>query len=450
MSGIDHFLRWEIDALELEPSTRVAQVLPLAFDGSLMDFVALCCGGTLCLPPTDETVLDASAMARWLSSARIDILHYVPSMFRELISDDGNALEDLQLRYILLTGEKVLASDVRRWRNRCGDRTQLVNLYGPTETTLVKFVHFITADDADRGTIPIGRPMPGASALLLDAAGRPCTVGTAGEVYISTPYRSLGYWNRPDLTCERFVPNPFNDNPKDILYKTGDLARISENGDYEFLGRFDDQVKIRGIRIELAEIENIIRQHELVRDVAVIACNDQSNLPYLCAYVVTTRGLDESALHRHVVEHVPASMAPSMYKMVREIPRTYSGKADRRALTHIVNDAEPLAPRTPVEHAIARLWQELLGLEEIGVDDNFFTIGGHSLVAMRLLSRIKDTFQLDLALAEFVESPTISGQALAVTAGLLAQLEDGERSAMINEILTMSEDKVETALATET
>jgi amino acid adenylation domain-containing protein len=452
LCGIDHFLRWEIDALKLGPSVRVSQILPLAFDGSLKDFVALCCGGTLCLPPDDETILDCSALALWLSRESIEVLHCVPSLFRGLINETQDTQVDFKLRYIVMAGETLLASDVRRWRDLFGDGTQLVNLYGPTETTLVKFFHFITGEDVRRGIIPIGRPMPGAKALLLDEEGRPCPAGTTGEVYISTQYRSLGYYNQPELTQERFLPNPFSGDPADVVYRTGDLARISENGAYEFIGRIDGQVKIRGIRIELGEVENIIRQHELVRDVAVIDRKDQSEVPYLCAYVVAQHELDSATLHSHVLEHLPESMAPSMYTFVAEIPRTYSGKADRGALSNLAADThgrhDLAGPNTPIEDTLARLWREVLGIKEVGVDQNFFTIGGHSLMAMRLVSRVKDRLQVNLTLASFLDCPTITGQAIAVTAALLEQLEDEDKRCLVDEVSRMSDDALEIALGT--
>src|SRR5688500_10352118 len=196
---------------------------------------------------------------------------------------------------------------------------------------MTKFIYFVQPADRERLSIPIGKPMEGAKAMLVNVKGRPSAPGMIGEIYIRTPYRSLGYYNQPELTREAFIADPFGD-AGEIVYKTGDLARLLEDGNYEFLGRKDQQVKIRGIRVELGEIENLLRGHESVRDVAVIDRDDANGFRYLCAYVVLEEGANVADLRDYLTTYLPDYMIPSAFVPMEELARTVSGKLDRRAL----------------------------------------------------------------------------------------------------------------------
>ncbi|HEX8851928.1 MAG TPA: amino acid adenylation domain-containing protein, partial [Pyrinomonadaceae bacterium] len=258
LKGIDHFIRWEIKTLGLEEGVHVSQLITPSFDAFLRDiFVPLCAGGTICVPPSRETVLDGRQLVRWIDERRINLIHCVPSLFRSLLNAEPPRERLSALRYILLSGEPLLPADVRKWTELYGERTQLVNLYGPSETTMTKFFYFVSPADKDAPFISIGRPMEGAKAVVVGENGKACRAGKVGEIYIRTPFRTLGYYRQPELTREVFVQNPFSTDPEDIVYKTGDLGRVLANGNFEFLGRKDHQVKIRGVRIELKEIENL-------------------------------------------------------------------------------------------------------------------------------------------------------------------------------------------------
>lgn len=421
--GIDHFIRWEVKTLGVGPGTRVSQVLPFSFDGSLRDiFVPLTAGGTICVPPGKDTLLDAREFVQWIDSQRVNIIHCVPSLFRAMGNQDLNEELFRDLKYILMAGEPLLPSDVKRWMEVFGDHIQLLNLYGTSETTMAKFIYFVKPSDQERRSIPIGQPMEGAAALIVDAKGRPCPRGAVGEIYIRTPFRSLGYYNAPELTCEVFIPNPFNNDPNDIVYKTGDLARMLEDGNFEYLGRQDGQVKIRGIRVELEEIENVLRMHESVLDVAAIDREDAAGYNYLCAFVVLAGDTAAAQLREHCAAHLPDYMLPSAFVVMSELPRTISGKIDRRALPAAigVNGREYVAPSSAAEELICNVYADVLGLKRVGATDNFFHIGGHSLTATRVVSRVKASLVAPVGLRDLFEAPTP-----ALLAKRVVQIESG-------------------------
>jgi non-ribosomal peptide synthetase component F/acyl carrier protein len=245
-----------------------------------------------------------------------------------------------------------------------------------------------------------------------------------GEIYIRTPYRSLGYYKQPELTAEVFVQNPFSDDPNDIVYKTGDLGRVLKSGDFEYLGRQDQQVKIRGVRVELAEIENLLRAHPAVKDVAAIDRQDSGGHNYLCAYVVLETGAGTDELRELLAQNLPDYMVPSAFVVLEELPRTISGKVDRRELPApgdavAARQREYVAPGTQVEQLLAGVWAKVLGLgRPVGIHDNFFELGGHSLLAMQLLSRVRDALQVELPLRSLFESPTVAELSSNVEAAL--------------------------------
>jgi amino acid adenylation domain-containing protein len=420
LKAIDHFIRWEAATLGLSEGVRVSQLTTPSFDAYLRDvFVPLCTGGTVCAPPGRATLLDARRLVEWVEDAGVNLVHCVPSLFRTVLHEDLRPERFPALRHVLLAGEPLLPADVRRWMGVFGERIRLVNLYGPSETTMVKFFHFVTAADGERRSVPIGKPMEGAKAILLDEKGAVCPPGAVGEIYIRTPYRALGYFNRPELTREVFVPNPFNDDPDDLIYKTGDLARLLEDGSYEFLGRKDQQVKIRGVRVEPREIEDLLLGREGLTDAAVVDLEDGGGGKYLCAYVVGPGAADHAALRAHLLERLPDYLVPSAFVTLEALPRTLTGKVDRKALPAPGRALEEsgrvfVAPRTETEGAVAAIWSEVLGLERVGVADNFFALGGHSLLATQVISRVRLTLGVDVPLASIFESPTVAGLAAKV------------------------------------
>ena len=352
-----------------------------------------------------------------------------------------------------MAGEPLLPADVRRWRAVFGDRVELVNFYGPSETTMIKLFHRVRPEDAEAKTIPVGQPMPGCRALVVDDKGEPCPPGRIGEIYIRTPYRSLGYLNQPERTAEVFIRNPWSDRPDDIVYKTGDLGRLREDGSFEVIGRRDHQVKIRGIRVELAPIEERLREHPAVAEAAVADRTDIQGNKFLCAWVALRAEVETGRLAEHLRAALPEAMIPSAWVVLAALPRTLSGKVDRKALPDPGQGGEGreyTPPRTPAEEEICALFAELLGLPRAGIHDSFFEMGGHSLLATLLLSRLRARFGVEVALRQIFRSPTVAELAPIVTELQMAQEDEAEMAALLEEVAGLSDEAADERLDAET
>lgn len=288
--------------------------------------------------------------------------------------------------------EKVLPDRLAVWQKLAGERIRWINAYGSTETTITTTIYEPggVQERQEVLSVPIGRPIANTQVYLLDSHLHPVPIGVPGELYIGGLGLAHGYLNRPDLTAERFVPNPFSQQPGAHLYKTGDLARYLPDGNLEFLGRTDHQVKVRGFRIELEEIEANLSQHPLVRECVVAAREDIPGEVSLVAYIIAKQGQAPTTneLHRYLKEQLPTYMMPSAYMVLKALPRMPNGKVDRRALP-LPDSARPeleeafVAPRTQTEELLAAIWTEVLELERVGIYDNFFHLGGHSLADTR-------------------------------------------------------------------
>ncbi|HKS08840.1 MAG TPA: amino acid adenylation domain-containing protein, partial [Pyrinomonadaceae bacterium] len=306
LNGIDHFIRWEIETVGARPGTRVSQLASPSFDGFLKDaFVPLCSGGLVCAPESREILLDAGRLIDWIDVEQIEVLHLVPSVFRSVINHGLNDRYFEALQYVVLAGEHLYPADVKRWMEVFGERIKLLNTYGATETTILKSWHCVEPADAAKSSVPIGKPIRGAAMMVIDQQGQPCSVGDIGEIYVRTPYRSHGYYGEPELTKQVFIQNPFNSDPADVIYKTGDYGRLLPDGNFEILGRRDAQVKIRGVRIELGEIENLLRANTSVGEVAVIDREDGAGNKILVAYVTMTNGAGPESLRAYLLDHLP-------------------------------------------------------------------------------------------------------------------------------------------------
>lgn len=429
LKGIDHFIRWEIEAVGAKAGTRVTQLASPSFDGFLKDaFVPLCSGGTVCAPENRDVILDAEKLAHWLDEKRIEVLHCVPSVFRSLINKGLEPKSFAALKCIVMTGEPLYPADVKRWMQVFGDRVRLWNIYGTTETSLSKFQYEVKPEDVERPSIPVGKPIKGSAGMIMDAALKPCREGAVGEIFIRTPYRSHGYYGEPDLTKEVFIQNPFTDDPNDIVHKTGDYGRLLEDGSLEILGRRDQQVQVRGVRVELGEIENLLRFHSAVADVAVVDRDDGDGNKFLVAYVTMNNGAGSEHLRQYLAERLPPTMLPSAFVELDELPRTLNGKIDRKSLpalevVHTARDESDLQPRTPIEEIVAAIWREVLKLPVVGRTDNFFNLGGHSLLATQVILRLRDTLKVELPVRSIFESSTIE----QLSALIQEQISDGRQ-----------------------
>ncbi len=408
-----HFIEWEIETFDIKKGFRISQFTSPGFDASLRDiFVALISGGTVCIPGNRQIVLNSEKLVNWIDKTKINLIHCTPSLFRFINNGmlKGDNFRDL--RYILMAGEKITPVELKKWYNIFDERVQLVNLYGSTETTLVKTFYLIKKSDTDRKTIPAGQPMKGAKTVVVDNNLKMCPLGVAGEILIRTPYRTYGYYGNPEMTKEKFIPNPFNKNVNDIVYRTGDLGRILPDGNLEVLGRIDRQVKIRGTRVEIGEVENVLLSDELVKSCIVIDGRSDDGETYLCAYVVLEDSMCElpySELRKNMLQKLPEYMIPQYFVKIDKIPVTSNGKTDFKALPNPRDSVQDkyIAPRNKTEEEIVNIWLEILKLEKVSVTQNFFQAGGHSLNMMTMLSKIEQKSGIKISLEQIFDNATV-------------------------------------------
>jgi amino acid adenylation domain-containing protein len=416
-SGLGHFLAWQRTTFGLGPGDRAAQLTGLSFDVVLRDiFTPLTAGATLCLPGSAEGHLGGPLM-EWLEEERVTLLHVVPSLAQAWLEQAPEAKSRNALRLTFFAGEPLTAALVRRWR-QVFPSTRILNLYGPTETTLAKCFHEVLGEP-DPGIQPVGRPQPETQAWVLNEAGVRCGVGEPGEIVIRTPFRSLGYSNSPEETARKFVPNPFREDPDDRVYFTGDRGRFRADGALEILGRKDSQVKIRGVRIELNEVTAALAAHPDVLSAVVIAREDEPGRKFLAGYVVPrVEGGDlASKLMAHLRRLLPAAFVPEAIAVLKALPLTPNGKVDRKALPaplRPVRTATVVEPRTLTERQVTDLMRELLKDGTLGPEDNFFEAGGHSLLALQWLAGIRKLLGVEVPLRFLFERPTAAALARAV------------------------------------
>ena len=429
-----------------------ASVTAISADlGNTSIFPALVTGGTLHLIPY-EVATDASRFAEYLRKHPIDVLKIVPSHFRALMGSPGRA-DSLPRRFLILGGESL---DLELAKG-LADRSACVvfNHYGPTETTVGSLMFRVGASPIDPGssTVPIGRPIANTDVYILDRQGRPVPIGIPGELFIGGPGLARGYLARPGETAERFVPHPFAGGSPRRLYRTGDLARYLPDGNVEFLGRLDDQLKIRGFRIEPREVQAALEEHPAVRESFVLAAGGAGE-NRLIAYVVPAGETEPSRddLRRFLLEILPDYMVPFAFVTLKALPLTRNGKVDRAALpapSESRADAEKafVAPRTPTEEKLADIWREVLEIERVGVLDNFFDLGGHSLKATQVIARLRATFQVAMPLKSLFESPTIEGLAVAITGNQAERVAREQMVGVLAEIEDLSEEEAQRLLS---
>jgi amino acid adenylation domain-containing protein len=417
--ALSHFLLWQRQTFGITAEDRCAQTTSASFDVMLRDtLLPLVSGGTLVIPePADE--VGGRAVLRWLERQRITVLHAVPTVLQSWLLDAPTPSRLPDLRWLFLAGEPLKASLVDRFRSLFPDSGEIVNLYGPTETTLAKFAHLVPHGPLPP-ILPVGSPLPQCQAILVREGIR-CGVGEPGEIVIRTPFRALGYLNDPEATAQAWYRNPHRDDGSDLLYRTGDIGRLRPDGLLEVLGRQDHQVKISGVRIQPAEIEGVLGQHPLVSACLVVAYRDRHDEPHLAAYVVAHRHDSTlgDRLRAHLSDRLPRAMVPGRYIVVDRIPTTPNGKPDRAALPDplLAVDTPPApvaAPRTDTQRGIGELWAEVLGRPLPGIHDNFFELGGTSLKLLRLYSLLEARHPGRFRVAQLFTHPTVAGQATLV------------------------------------
>ncbi len=382
------------------------------FDQSVFDILGpLCCGGTLAVA-TEEEIYDSTLLAKRIMELPLTWMDATPAHWRMLQLGGWQGKPGLKI----LCGGEAFSPDLAEWlMQTCGE---VYNLYGPTEATIQCTSTRLTPGQP----ITIGKPIANTKVYILDERLNPVPVGVIGELYIAGEGLARGYHNRPDLTDEKFIPNPLSGIPGDRMYASGDLARFHHNGDIEILGRVDDQVKIRGYRIELGEIEAALKRIPEVDQAIVLLKEDLQGDKHLTGFISTSmeKNLEVTKIRNFLLEILPAYMVPSAFVFLQTFPLTTNGKLDRKVLLGLESTTEQdqyQPPGNNTEEKLVSIWQELLGYKRIGINDDFFELGGHSLLAVRLFSEIEEFSRIKLPLAILFQYPTIRGLAKCINAG---------------------------------
>jgi amino acid adenylation domain-containing protein len=412
-AGLVNYLLWAKKVYAPASGEAAPVHSSIAFDLTVTSlFVPLVAGGRIEMLRDD--VAGQALVASLRSVRERSLVKITPAHLALLAGELGMDGAAERTKLFVIGGENLLAESVLLWRDHAPG-TRLVNEYGPTETVVGCCVHEVAKDDPRTGSVPIGRPIDNTRLYVLDRHGNPQPPGLVGELYIGGAGVARGYLNRPELTRERFLPDPFSGNAGARMYRTGDLARYRADGVLEYLGRIDNQVKIRGYRIELGEIEATLAKLPGVRDCAVIAREDGSAGKQLVGYVVPSPGASPTAedLRRGLGETLPEYMVPPQLVLLDALPLTSNGKLDRRALPAPSLAADRasrsrVAARTPDEKRLVAIWTEILGIDDVGVEDDFFELGGQSLQAITVMSRVREALGVALPAQAFFEAPTIA------------------------------------------
>lgn len=417
---VNAYLAWQEAYELLTPESAHLQMASFSFDVFSGDLVrALCSGARLVLCPW-EWLLDAENLYKLILDQRIDCGEFVPAVIRNLVEKLKTSNEHTRfLRLMIVGSDSWYAGEFESLQNICGKSVRVINSYGVAEATIdSSYFEGELIDDETSRMVPIGRPFSNTRLYVMDFHMNPTPPGMPGELYIGGTGVARGYLNRPELTAARFVPDPFSKKPGARLYRTGDLARHLIDANIEFLGRLDNQIKVRGFRIEPGEVEAAVKDHPQVRDAVVIAAELEPSDKTLIAYVVGDQHqpVPADSLRHFLKQRLADYMIPSVFVMLDSLPLTPNGKVDRKALPvpseiRRESSTQYLAPRTEVEQTITIVWQEVLRVEKIGVNDNFFDLGGHSLLIVQIHSRLRTHFSEKLTIVDLFKYPTISALA---------------------------------------
>ena len=412
-AGLANYLHWALHTYPINDGEGSPVTSSLAFDATITSlYTPLLAGRTVFLVNEGE---ELEGLQRLLHQPSMWSLVKISPAHLNLLGEHWRQKGRLPcaLRAFVIGGEALLPATVQLWQE-IAPQVRLINEYGPTETVVGCSIYEVPPHAGGLSQVPIGRPIANTRIYLLDDHRKQVPVGTAGEIYIGGAGVARGYLNRPELTAERFISDPFSIDPQARLYKTGDLGRWRADGMLEYLGRNDDQVKIRGFRIELGEIEAHLTRHAQVAEAAVLAREDILGEKQLVAYVVAKPGYSRQLipqLRAHLKETLPQYMIPSRWVMLDHLPLTHNGKVDRHALPKpeaLEKEGDYVAPGTPLERILLEVWKQVLRLDHLGAQDNFFDLGGHSLHAMKLIARTAGQLGVELTIADVLQFPTVA------------------------------------------
>ncbi|WP_423782433.1 amino acid adenylation domain-containing protein, partial [Fischerella thermalis] len=428
---VNAYFAWEETYHLRTDVTCHLQMASFSFDVFSGDLVrAVCSGGKLVLCPRD-LLLSPQDLYNLMVKEKVDCAEFVPAVLRNLMQYLEESQQQLDFMRLLICGSDVwYTKEYQKFQKFCGSHTRLINSFGLTEATIdSSWFETTTQELVNDQLVPIGRPFANTELYIFDSNLQPVPIGVPGELYIGGYSLARGYLHRPDLTCEKFIPHPYSNEPGVRLYKTGDLARYLPSGDIEYIGRIDHQVKLRGFRIELGEIEAVISQHPAISASVVIVREDDTANKTLVAYITLhpDQTLTIAELRRFLEAKLPNYMLPTAFVILEALPLTPNGKIDRRSLpapdpTQLISEPNIIAPSTPVEEMLAGIWAEVLGIKKVGIHDNFFELGGHSLLATRVISQLRQVFKVELPLRCLFNQPTVAGLAKEIEKATKADL----------------------------
>jgi amino acid adenylation domain-containing protein len=451
---LTHFLPWQAEKFGLDESDRFSLLSGLSHDPLHREmFTAFWVGGTVCVPDPDVTGA-GERLAEWMAEQRVTFAHLTPPLGRILSATAKPDCQLPSLRYAFVVGDRLTWIDVDRLRGLAPNMS-CVNYYGSTETQRA-VSYFEVAPERNNGAVgsivPVGCGMPDVQLLVMTQERRLAGLGEVGEIYMRSPHLALGYLGDGSLTQARFITNPFTGEPGDRLYRSGDLGRYLHDGNVEILGRSDGQVKIRGFRVEPGEIESVLKQHPAVRDAAVVGREDAEGDQRLVAYlVIDPHAPKEQELRRFVRRKLPDYMTPAAFVFLDVLPLTPNGKLDHRRLpapdrsrAHL--EETFIAPRTPVEAKLARIWAEVLKLNRVDMRDNFFDLGGHSLLATQVIARARGAFRIEIPLRALFEKPTVEELAATIAHWTAVESNGEELSNALADLESLSEEEASSLL----
>jgi amino acid adenylation domain-containing protein len=448
-------------AYGINTTDRVLQFASPCFDLSVEEIYPALTNGATVVLRTDEMISSARDFLQYCHTHQTTVLDLPTAYWHELTDALGNG--DLRLpdsvRLVIIGGEKAAFDRVVAWHKLTGDKARLVNTYGPTETTVVATMCDLrsTQDVCRLNAVPIGRPIASASVYVLNQSLQPVPIGAPGELYIGGPQVARGYVNRPDLTAEKFIKNPFTADESARLYKTGDLVRYRPDGNIEFLGRVDNQIKIRGFRVELEEIEQAVRSLSSVNECVVVLREDEDGDKKLIAYIVpdASSELTPGKFRNYLKTKLPSYMVPASFELIDALPLLPNGKINRRALPTAQlkrpeTDESYVAPVTPMEQLLAAEWCEVLKLDRIGIHDIFFELGGHSLLAAKVVSNVRNRLEVEMGMVDLFQAPTIASLAALLFPRGLQNESDADLAALLGELADLTDEEAQLFLDQET
>jgi amino acid adenylation domain-containing protein/thioester reductase-like protein len=408
------------EQFQLHNTDRVLQFASIGFDVVVEELFPTWIKGATVVLLENHQLISCSEFQQLIAKQQLTAFELPTAYWHQWVSELSQSQETVPscVRLAIVGGERISCERLKQWQQF---KTPLLHVYGLTETTVTSTVYRLNSDAApvkDGVELAIGHPIANTQIYILDSYLQPVPVGVVGEIYIGGEGIARGYLNRADLTAERFIPNLFSHLPGERLYKTGDLAKYQDDGSIEYIGRIDYQVKLRGFRIELGEIESTLNRHPAVATSIVILREDLPGDRSLVAYVTLEpeQIIEVSELRRYLESKLPKYMVPNAFVILNSLPLTPNGKIDRKALpapdpTQLISDTKYIAPTTSLEKILAGIWQEILGIEKVGIYDNFFELGGHSLLLTQLISKLKHSFKVEFPLRILYESPTIASLA---------------------------------------